>query len=62
MRTLLSSSDARASEAIELFTFEVAKAVCAMALTLQGLDCIVFTGWIGEHAAEVRNLTCTKLR
>jgi acetate kinase len=62
MRTLLSSSDARASEAIELFTFEVAKAVCAMALTLQGLDCIVFTGGIGEHAAEVRNRTCTKLR
>lgn len=62
MRTLLSSSDARATEAIELFTFEVAKAVCAMALTLQGLDCIVFTGGIGENAAEVRNRTCTKLR
>jgi acetate kinase len=43
MRTLLSSSDPRAVEAVELFTFEVAKAVCAMALTLQGLDCIVFT-------------------
>lgn len=61
MRTLLSSRDARAAEAVELFTFEVAKAVCAMALTLQGLDCIVFTGGIGEHAAEVRNRTCTKL-
>jgi acetate kinase len=61
MRTLLSSTDTRASEAIELFTFEVAKAVCAMALTLQGLDCIVFTGGIGENAAEVRSRTCTKL-
>jgi acetate kinase len=62
MRTLLSSSDPRAVEAVELFTFEVAKAVCAMALTLQGLDCIVFTGGIGEHAAEVRTRTCAKLR
>jgi acetate kinase len=62
MRTLLSSSDPRAAEAVELFTLEVAKAVCAMALTLQGLDCIVFTGGIGEHAAEVRAATCAKLR
>ena len=62
MRTLLSSTDVRAAEAVELFTFEVAKAVCAMALTLQGLDCIVFTGGIGERAAEVRDRTCTKLR
>jgi acetate kinase len=62
MRTLLSSSDPRAAEAIDLFTFEVAKAVCAMALTLQGLDCLVFTGGIGEHAAIVRALSCYRLR
>jgi acetate kinase len=62
MRTLLSSSDPRAAEAIDLFTFEVAKAVCAMALTLQGLDCLVFTGGIGEHAAKVRALSCARLR
>ena len=62
MRTLLSSSDPRAAEAIDLFTFEVAKAVCAMALTLQGLDCLVFTGGIGEHAAIVRALSCDRLR
>jgi acetate kinase len=62
MRTLLSSSDPRAAEAISLFTFEVAKAVCAMALTLEGLDCLVFTGGIGEHAHEVRALVCNRLR
>jgi acetate kinase len=62
MRMLLSSSDPRAAEAIDLFTFEVAKAVCAMALTLQGLDCLVFTGGIGEHAAKVRALVCNRLR
>jgi acetate kinase len=62
MRTLLSSSDPRAAEAIDLFTFEIAKAVCAMAVTLQGLDCLVFTGGIGEHAAKVRALVCNRLR
>jgi acetate kinase len=62
MRTLLSSSDPRAAEAVELFTFEIAKAICAMALTLEGLDCLVFTGGIGEHAAKVRAMVCNRLR
>jgi acetate kinase len=62
MRKLLSSSDPRAAEAIDLFTFEVAKAVCAMAVSLRGLDCLVFTGGIGEHAAKVRALSCDRLR
>ena len=62
MRTLLSSSDPRAAEAVDLFTFEVAKAVCAMALTLEGLDCLVFTGGIGEHAAKARALIGSRLR
>ena len=61
MRTLLSSSDPRAAEAVELFTFEVAKAICAMALTLEGLDCLVFTGGIGEHAAKVRAMVYNSL-
>jgi acetate kinase len=62
MRTLLSSSDPHAAEAVDLFAFEAAKAVCAMALTLEGLDCLVFTGGIGEHAAKVRALICGRLR
>jgi acetate kinase len=62
MRTLLSSCDPRAAEAIDLFAFEAAKAVCAMALTLEGLDCLVFTGGIGEHAAKARTLICDRLR
>ncbi len=62
MRALLASRDARATEAIDLFALEAAKAVCAMALTLEGLDCLVFTGGIGEHAAKVRALICNRLR
>jgi acetate kinase len=62
MRTLLTSEYPRAAEAVDLFAFEVAKAVCAMALTLQGMECLVFTGGIGEHAAKVRALVCGRLR
>jgi len=62
MRTLLSSQDPRAAEAIDLFSFEVAKAVCTMALSLEGLDVLVFTGGIGENASKVRALVCERLR
>jgi acetate kinase len=33
-----------------------------MAFTLGGVDCLVFTGGIGEHAAKVRAMICTRLR
>ena len=54
MRTLLVSSEPAAREAIDLFTFRAAQEVAVMANTLQGLDCLVFTGGIGEHAKEIR--------
>lgn len=55
MRTLLTSDEAAAREAIDLFTFRAAQAVAMMATTLGGLDCLVFTGGIGEHAKEIRS-------
>lgn len=62
MRVLLASDDPRAAEAIELFTFRVAREVAAMANTLGGLECLVFTGGIGEHSAEVRQQICERLQ
>ena len=62
MRKLMSSSDPRAVEAIDQFTFEAAKAICTMAQALEGLDCLVFTGGIGANAAKIRALTCQRLR
>jgi acetate kinase len=62
MRSLLSSHDPHAAEAVDLFAFEAAKAICAMALALEGLNGLVFTGGIGEHAAQVRALICQRLR
>jgi acetate kinase len=55
MRTLLASGEAAAREAIDLFTFRAAQEVAVMANTLEGLDCLVFTGGIGEHAKEIRS-------
>jgi acetate kinase len=61
MRALLASREAAAREAIDLFTFRVAAAVTVMANTLAGLDALVFTGGIGEHAAEIRQQICDRL-
>ncbi|WP_018323339.1 acetate/propionate family kinase [Bradyrhizobium sp. WSM2793] len=55
MRTLLASGEIAAREAVDLFTFRAAQQVAMMATTLGGLDCLVFTGGIGEHAKEIRS-------
>lgn len=54
MRTLLASSEAAAREAVDLFTFRAAQQIAMMTTSLGGLDCLVFTGGIGEHAREIR--------
>jgi acetate kinase len=57
MRTLEHSAhdgSADAALAIRVFCYRAAKAVGALAVALGRLDAVVFTGGIGEHAAEVR--------
>ncbi len=61
MRSLLASDDAAAKDAIDLFVFRVAREVGAMVSSLGGLDGIVFTAGIGEHAAEIRARVCARL-
>ncbi|MET3908186.1 acetate kinase [Bradyrhizobium sp. S3.3.6] len=55
MRTLLASGEASAREAVDLFAFRAAQEVTVMANTLEGLECLVFTGGIGEHAKQIRS-------
>ena len=62
MRILLASDDPHAVEAIELFTFRVAREVAAMANTLGGLECLVYTGGIGEHSAAIRQQVSERLQ
>jgi acetate kinase len=61
MRALLSSDDPRAADAVDLFAFSVAREVAAMANSLGGLECLVFTGGIGEHRSEIRERVCIRL-
>ena len=63
MRDLLSreAGDPRAAEAIALFCYQAKKFLGALAAALGGLDTLVFTGGIGEHAAPVRERICEGL-
>lgn len=56
MRDLLDLEvrDHRAAEAVALFCYQARKYLGALAAALGGLDVLVFTGGIGEHAAPVR--------
>lgn len=47
--------DTRAAEALELFVYVARKHIGALTAVLGGLDLLVFTGGIGEHAAPVRD-------
>ncbi len=60
MRVLLSSEDQGAVDAIELFTFRIAREIGALATSLGGLDGLVFTAGIGEHAPEIRRQICIR--
>ena len=54
MRTLLASPEPRARFAVELFCYRIGRELGSLAAALGGLDALVFTGGIGEHAAPVR--------
>jgi acetate kinase len=58
MRELLASHDARAAEAVDLFVYRVGRELGSLAATLGGVDALVFTGGIGEHAAPIRARVC----
>jgi acetate kinase len=46
---------------VSYFTYHVAKAVAAMAAVLGGVDMIAFSGGIGEHRADVRDLVAERV-
>jgi acetate kinase len=47
--------DVRAAEALAVFCYRVKQTIGAFAAALGGLDTLVFSGGIGEHAAEIRS-------
>ncbi len=54
MRALLASKEPHAREAIDLFVYRIGRELGSLAAALGGLDAIVFTAGIGEHAPEIR--------
>ncbi|MBC5785703.1 acetate/propionate family kinase [Ramlibacter sp. USB13] len=58
MRALLASDDARARTAIDLYVYRIRRELGSLAAALGGLDAIVFTAGIGEHAAFIRERVC----
>jgi acetate kinase len=63
MRQVLSelahSPDARL--AVEVYVHRVRQTVGAMATTLGGIDALVFTAGVGEHAPEIRRRVCESM-
>ena len=58
MRELLASPEPGAKLAVDYFCYRIARELGSLAAALGGLDALVFTGGIGEHAAAVREQVC----
>lgn len=61
VRVLESSEDPHAREALDLFAYRAAGELGALCAALGGLDVLVFTAGIGEHAATMRARICERL-
>lgn len=60
MRDLLASEAPGAEEAVKLFVYHIAKQLGALTAALEGIDALVFTAGVGEHAAVIRERVCRK--
>ncbi len=63
MRDLLQEerNDPRAAEAVALFCYQAKRSIGSLAAALGGLDTLVFSAGIGEHAPIVRSRICEGL-
>jgi len=58
MRTLLASDDPRARLAVDLYVYRIRRELGSLVAALGGLDALIFTAGIGEHAAPIRERVC----
>jgi acetate kinase len=64
MREVIEKKNAgelRAKIALEIYCYRIKKYIGAYFAVLESLDCLVFTGGIGENAPEIRALCCQEL-
>ena len=57
----MKADDKKARYAFEVFCYRITKYIGAYAAAMGGLDCVVFTGGIGENSPEVRRTSCENL-
>jgi acetate kinase len=62
MRALLASPEPRARLAVDLYVYRAVREIGSLAAALGGLDGLVFTAGIGEHAEAVRRAIVTRSR
>ena len=58
VRELLASNSPHAAWALDVFVYRVGRELGSLAAALGGLDALVFTAGIGEHAAPIRARVC----
>jgi len=58
MRALLASDDPRARLAVDLYVYRLARELGSLAAAAKGIDALVFTAGIGQHAATIRERVC----
>lgn len=58
VRTLLENNHPNAKEAIDLFCYRAAQEISSLLIPLNGMDALIFTAGIGEHAYLIRQKIC----
>lgn len=61
-RDLVASKLKQAKQALDVLNLRIAQEIARLAVTLQGLDSIIFTAGIGEHQPEIREAVLEQLR
>jgi acetate kinase len=61
MREILTAADERSQLALGAYLHRLRASIAAMAAAMAGLDAVVFTGGVGEHAPRVRGETADGL-
>jgi acetate kinase len=57
----VAAGNERAGLAVDIYAHRVRQAIGALAVTLGGLDALVFTAGVGENSADIRAWTCRGL-
>ncbi|HBL93785.1 MAG TPA: acetate/propionate family kinase [Hyphomonas sp.] len=61
VKSLLKSDDPRAGKALAQFAYQARKQAGALIAAMGGVDRIIFTGGVGEHAPSIRAAICEPL-